>query len=516
MNLDWSNCFGSEESNYPKGLAILPNGNSILSLTISGENPTYNNYHGHADAWVIILNENGEMVNNRCFGGSDMDSSVDIEVGSDYIYLICRSRSTDGDALSEPIGNPLGDIWIVKTDLELNIIWEKKYGPLGPCWLCSSDKTEDGGLVVITDFFNQAGGDVSQYYGGTDIWTFEIDADGNMLWEKTLGNQFENNAGNILSTDHHTTMILGETAFSGGMVDCDCHSADGMTRDIWMVELDNQGEIIWQDCYGGTDWELGLDILQEDGGYTIFCDTRSNDFDVSGLHGEGQPDYWLMHIDENGDIEWQNCFGGTDSEASMQFYKTDDNGYVLIGAATSDDGDISFHHSPSVGDVWVVVLDSTRNILWEHCFGGYQHNYPLRNSIAQKGELDFIISATTYNTEYEEGDVDCVPYPIEDGYSNWVFRVYDPDVGIHNAMNSQGELSLYPNPANHQVLFELPIQSAPIAIDIINIFGKKVAVLSVLPNQSEIIWNCKAIPRGVYFYSIEIDGEVYGGKLIIQ
>ena len=124
MIIDWSACFGSMESDYPEGLAILPNGNTILTFPIIGENAAYNNYHGSYDIWVIVLDDDGFILNNKCFGGSDIDSSVDIDVGEDYIYIIGYTKSTDGDALSEPIGNELQDIWIIKTDFDLNIIWE--------------------------------------------------------------------------------------------------------------------------------------------------------------------------------------------------------------------------------------------------------------------------------------------------------------------------------------------------------------------------------------------------------
>jgi len=91
-------------------------------MTVLGQDPAFNNYHGGHDIWVVILDDAGFIVYNKCFGGSNNDVPVAIEVGEDFIYIIGYTKSTDGDALSEPIGNQIMDLWIVKTDFDLNII----------------------------------------------------------------------------------------------------------------------------------------------------------------------------------------------------------------------------------------------------------------------------------------------------------------------------------------------------------------------------------------------------------
>jgi len=52
-----------------------------------------------------------------------------------------------------------------------------------------------------------------------------------------------------------------------------------------------------------------------------------------------------------------------------------------------------------------------------------------RNSAVQIGEMDFIITSAKHD-EYEEyggvtSDFDCTPYPIENEYSAWIFRLRD-------------------------------------------------------------------------------------------
>ncbi len=40
--------------------------------------------------------------------------------------------------------------------------------------------------------------------------------------------------------------------------------------DVWIVELDMQGNILAQYCYGGSSYDLGFMILELDEGYVLW------------------------------------------------------------------------------------------------------------------------------------------------------------------------------------------------------------------------------------------------------
>ena len=50
-----------------------------------------------------------------------------------------------------------------------------------------------------------------------------------------------------------------------------CDVDDGY-GDVWIVELDLSGEIIWQNCYGGSYYDLGYQIIETEDGYIIFTE----------------------------------------------------------------------------------------------------------------------------------------------------------------------------------------------------------------------------------------------------
>lgn len=527
LSLGWQSCYGSSDyagDNYFYALEKMPNGNIIGSINVAGDNSAFTNYHGNnkTDSWVLILDWEGNILSDRCFGGSEDDVLFDIETGNDFIYFYGGTNSIDGDAQSPQIGG-LNDLWVVKTDYDLNIIWERKYGNLGPIMPKAAKVSPSGGLVFVADFFEIGGGDVSNFYGSQDIWVCNINTDGNIVWETTLGNQYHDEVGDVLVKENGNIVVLGETSELGGMVSCNLH--EGYMRDYWISELDINGELLWQECYGGSRHEQGFDIIEDENGYTILGVTASNDGDVSGNHAWNEPDIWLFHIDSIGNLEWQKCFGGTESDLGYHLFKTPENGYVIIGISNSDDGDVTHNHCWPSGlchpDVWVVITDSDRNILWENTYGGLANGQMQRNSTVQLGEMDFLITSAMDHEYYEEyGDVsadfDCTPYPVEENVSAWIFRLFDPTIGAFTQKKDYKSLQVYPNPAKDHIYFELPQNQNKAEIKILDVYGRTIETLSVIAQQTQVLWDTSEIKTGVYFYKTLVDNEAYQGKIIIQ
>jgi len=93
--------------------------------------------------------------------------------------------------------------------------------------------------------------------------------------------------------------------------------------------------------------------------------------DVSGYHGWGYSDIWVVKISQVGNIEWQRCFGGTWWESGSDIQQTRDGGYIFVGSTNSpNDGDVQGIHTPYWADFWVVKLSESGSIQWQKCLGG--------------------------------------------------------------------------------------------------------------------------------------------------
>lgn len=161
-----------------------------------------------------------------------------------------------------------------------------------------------------------------------------------------------------------------------------------------------QFSLEWEKSFGGSDAELGnyiMEVAQK--GYLMISESKSNNGDVSGNHGEY--DFWLVRMDTAGNLLWQKTYGGSYSDRSRYGLQLEENNYVIFGDSYSDNGDVTAHHgSIFFADYWLIKTDSTGNIIWEKSLGGTSDEWGL--SVLLTNDKGFILSG---NTRSNDGDV---------------------------------------------------------------------------------------------------------------
>ncbi|MFX0184002.1 MAG: hypothetical protein ACFE95_13045 [Candidatus Hodarchaeota archaeon] len=84
----------------------------------------------------------------------------------------------------------------------------------------------------------------------------------------------------------------------------------------------------WEQTYGGSAFEQAVALLQmADGGYALLGETAS--------YGAGSYDIWLLKIDDQGEMLGNYTFGGVDSERAAAFIQTADGGFAILGDTES-------------------------------------------------------------------------------------------------------------------------------------------------------------------------------------
>ncbi len=423
INISWQLCLGTNESDYPDCIVNTHNG-FLLSIGIISEGDGISNYHGSADAWLVELDTLGNVIWEKCFGGSGGESFTKIiPLPDNEYYLFGGTNSSDGDIQSNI--HDSYDLWVVKIDSANEIIWERCLGS----YIHDSPKditlTTDGGVLVLGSIAS-SGGDITNHYGKTDAWLCRLDYDGNILWEKTYGGPNDDKLLKIVPTAHNTYVLVGDFYTSEGLIDCQKDDSPAQ-KDVWLLEIDMFGNVLWQNCYGGSYWDEGFEVIATDEGYLFLALTNSNDGDVSGLHGPPgsfSDDIWVVKTDLSGNIIWQNCLGGSDFESPRSIYKySDSEEYMLFGTTRSNDGDVSGNHNTNedTPDIWVVKLDSVGQLIWQQCFGSITYETLPMHGVAKKDDYTYALNVESYG---EEGDVLChISQPW--GYDAWVFQIKD-------------------------------------------------------------------------------------------
>jgi len=347
--------------------------------------------------WKFTTISPPRIVWEKALGGSNWDEAYSIQQTNDGGYIIAGGTwSNDGD-VSGNHGSK--DAWIVKLDGNGNIQWQKTLGGSGYDVAVSIQQTSDGGYIVA-GFTSSNDGNVSGNHGGEDAWIVKLDGNGNIQWQKALGGSDGDRAHSIQQTSDGGYIVAGYTESNDGDVSGWHEGYDdggNPLPDYWVVKLDGNGNIQWQKALGGSEGDEALSIQQtSDGGYIVAGETYSNNGNVSGNHG-GE-DAWIVKLDRDGNIQWQKSLGGSNDDWAKSIQQTSDGGYIVAGRTKSNDGDVSENHGGK--DAWIVKLDSSGNIEWQKALGGSSYDVAL--SIQQTSDGGYIVAGYT---ESNDGDV---------------------------------------------------------------------------------------------------------------
>jgi len=232
---------------------------------------------GIDDVYLVKTDSNGVQQWFKTFGGSDREAGYSVEQTSDGGYIIAGATESFG------MGNK--DVYLIKTEPNGTMQWEKTFGGSSHEEGRSVQQTSDGGYIVtgITSSFSST--------GGPEVYLIKTDANGNREWEKNLGGAESHEYGNsVRQTKDGGYIITGQIIFSGGY-------------DVYLLKTDSYGNVQWDKNVGGNVWEEGYLVGETvDGGYIVAGRTYS--------FGSEKGDVYLVKLCGDGVLSGDlNCDG---------------------------------------------------------------------------------------------------------------------------------------------------------------------------------------------------------------
>lgn len=317
------------------------------------------------DFYLLKFASNDELQWTKTLGGSANDKGYKIIQTLDNNFTVAGfTSSSDGD-ISENFGS--NDIWVAKLDNSGNVLWEKSHGFEGNDQGFSLIQTSNGGYfiggVLDVSASNGEGNDRSaSRHAGGDYWGIQLDSDGEKIWRRYFGGSFTDTTYDVIETDDNGFLLIG----SSDSEDVDISGNKG-EYDFWIVRLNNDGELLWEKSYGGAQIDEARSAIKtSDGNYVILGDSRSTDQDVSNSNGAA--DFWLIKISDNGDMIWEKSYGGSSFDAGRHVSASSDNGFILVGSSRSLDGNLT--ENKGQNDMWLVKIDQIGNLQWQKSVGG--------------------------------------------------------------------------------------------------------------------------------------------------
>lgn len=229
-----------------------------------------------------------------------------------------------------------------------------------------------------------------------------------IVWQRALGGVLNDDGQSVIRTTDNNIAIIGSAESNVNSPDIhNQHAVVSGTPDMWFIKFANDGTIIFNSCFGGGYDENGYSLTETRNGSIVLCGyADSNDQFVTGVHGVLSPDpaglndYWVVKLDSVFNVEWQRCYGSTESDEGHLIKSTRDGGFILSGKIEGFDGDVTNFHGSY--DLWVVKTDSLGNIQWQTALGGTLYDYP--GSLIATADGGFIIGGNKGSTN---GNITC-------------------------------------------------------------------------------------------------------------
>ncbi len=199
----WAKTFGGTGQDEGYSVIQAADGGYI----IAGFTTSYG--AGAEDVWLIRTDSLGDTLRTVTYGGFATDAATEIQPTVDGGYLILAATYSYGAGES--------DVWMIKTDSNLDTSWTRFYGGSGTDIGRSMIQVHDNEYVIAG--YCQA---VSM---PADAWSIKIDSPGDPIWEWTLGGNDDDFLSDVEQTYDNGYIYVGYT-YSYGM---------GFT-DVWLVK----------------------------------------------------------------------------------------------------------------------------------------------------------------------------------------------------------------------------------------------------------------------------------------
>ena len=313
-NIQWQKTLGGDQDDYlRKIIQISDDGYIVLGYSSSGiSGDKTENSQGGTDYWILKLDVSGNIMWQKTIGSDDNDTVADVEQAADGGFLIggTASSGVSGDK------TVVGDVWILKLDVNGNIQWQKGYDFFANSNLSNARLTDDGGFIIAG---SGTGGIFSDYV------VSKLNMNGNSVWEKIYGGDGEDYLTNLILTDDGGYMVIGQ---SNSDASGDKTEDSQGYQDYWVLKLDSAGNIVWQNTIGGDSGDIPLTVIESsDGGYFISGSSLSNiSGDKTDNTFEDSQSFWIMKLNSVGIIEWQNDIDGSLGERLPKAIQNDDGG----------------------------------------------------------------------------------------------------------------------------------------------------------------------------------------------
>jgi hypothetical protein len=297
-NVLWIKYYGDSLAND----AYYLNKTSDEKLIVVGQSATSNNGN---DAVLYVLDSSGAILMQKTYGDPLEQMAKYVEQTRDKGFVFCGYTS---DAYGS------NDGYVVKVDSAGNLKWQGVVGTPGIEYSDMVHELPDGNFLLS--------GDTKQFGGNTDVELTKFDRNGNVIWDKTYGDQLENGCQGVYLLSNGNYLSYGETNVMGSVA-----------FDFFIQMVDTAGNSISRHTFGGTAADA-LFSLTETSGMDLICTGYSRSY-----NGFQPYDIVLFRVDTAGNMKWLKNIASPGVDIGYKLIPSMFGDYVITGLFGSNNND---------------------------------------------------------------------------------------------------------------------------------------------------------------------------------
>ncbi|MCS7202045.1 MAG: hypothetical protein NZ841_04650 [Dictyoglomus sp.] len=324
LKVTWRKIHGYSKNELVNSCIETRDGSYLFAGMSNSKNP-----NGEDDFYLLKIDKWGNVLGEWFHYGERDDNAQCVIETSDGGILVLGESYSYATGISK-------DLYVVKLDKKGNIVWAKNFGGVDMDGGRSAIEDSDGNYILV-------GWTRSFGAGNSDFYMIKLSPNGEQLWSKTWGGRNFDEANCILESEDGNYLIAGYTlSFGGG------------GKDIALIKIDKNGNLVWYRTYGGARDDSASAIIKTiDGNYLLVGSTFSY-----GSKG----DIYVLKVNSAGNIIWERNFGGEESEEGVCVVNTKDGGFVIVGSTRS-------YGVMGLG-VYILKISSSGEPLWYKVYDG--------------------------------------------------------------------------------------------------------------------------------------------------
>lgn len=299
-NLQWTKYYGDAFDNN----GLYMNKCSDGSLVITGEQQSASN---GLDVFVYKIDTAGSIVWQNTYSTPVNESCKYIEQTADGGFVLCGFQN---DQYSS------NNIYVLKIDSVGGVQWDQSFGGTDNDYSDMIRQLPNGNYILTADTRSMGA-------GGYDVYLLLLDTAGNVIWDYTYGDQFQNGCQGVLVTSQGKFLNYGETEIY-----------QNSAFDFFVELVDTNGSSMGRKTFGGSFADAAFSAVETpDGGFML------TGYSNSYFASPAPISVVVLKTDSAGNFQWARQYGGEGIDIGYDIVPSIDNGYLVTGKTFANNND---------------------------------------------------------------------------------------------------------------------------------------------------------------------------------